>query len=69
MAEIPEEVVFFTSADQIEFTTRTNGDSVRIKKLKLTQEQATSLAFLVNADNKAELKWEVKVAGEQHGPV
>ncbi len=43
--------------------TRTNGDSVRIKNLKLTQDQATSLAWLVNNDDNAELEFQVKVKG------
>ena len=61
MAEIAEEVTFFTNADAIEFKTRTNGDTLFIHRLHLTQAQATSLAWLVNADNKAELKFHIKV--------
>lgn len=61
MAEIDEEVTFHTKADQIEFNTRTNGDRIHIRNLKLTQEQATSLAWLVNADDNAELEFQVKV--------
>ena len=61
MAEIDEEVVFYTKADQIELNTRTNGDRLYINKLKLTQAQATSVAWLVNADGEIELEWNVKV--------
>ncbi len=61
MAEVEEEVVFHTSADSIEFKTKTNGDSIFIHTLHLTQAQATSLAWLVNADNNAELEFQVKV--------
>ena len=61
MAEIEEEVVFHTKADQVEFHTKTNGDKLNIKNLKLTQKQATSLTWLVNADNQVELEWQVKV--------
>lgn len=61
MAEIEEEVVFHTKADQVEFNTRTNGDKLRIRQLNLSQSQAASLTWLVNADNNVELEWQVKV--------
>lgn len=61
MAEIEEEVTFCTKADQVEFHTQTNGDVVHIKKLTLTRDQATSMAWLVNTDNDVELEWFVKV--------
>ncbi len=63
MAEIEEELTFYTKADQVQFSTQTNGDSVRINNLKLTQTQATSMAWLINADNEAELEFSVKVKG------
>ncbi len=63
MAEVEEEVIFHTKADGIEFKTRTNGDTLFIHTLKLTQKQATSLAWLVNADDHAELEFQVKVKG------
>ncbi len=63
MPEVEEECVFHTKVDQVQFNTRTNGDSIRIKDLKLSQDQATSLAWLVNADNDNELEWQVKVKG------
>ncbi len=63
MAEIEEEVVFYTTADQVQFNTRTNGDKLHINKLKLTQAQATSVAWLVNADGSAELEFSIKVKG------
>ena len=59
--EIEEECIFTTKADQIRFQTQTNGDSIIIQNLKLTQSQATSLAWLVNADGTAELEFQVKV--------
>lgn len=40
---------------------QTNGDSVYMKRLKLTQEQATSLAWLVNHDGGHALSIEIKV--------
>lgn len=52
---------FETTADMIELTTKTNGDRIEIHKLHLTQEQATSLVWLVNADDDAILEWEVKL--------
>lgn len=63
MPEVESEVTFYTKADQIQFHTQTNGDNIRIKSLKLTQDQATSLAWLVNADGKAELEFKIKVKG------
>ena len=61
MAEVDEECVFLTRADQVQFHTQTNGDTIRIKNLKLTQKQATSFAWLVNADDTAELEFQVKI--------
>ena len=61
MAQIPETVTFFTKADQIKFMTQTNGDEIHILNLKLTQVKATSLAWLVNADNNEELEIKVRV--------
>ena len=63
MAEIEEEVIFYTKADHVQFHTRTNGDNMQIKNLALTQNQATSLTWLINADGQAELEWQVKVKG------
>ena len=63
MADVEEECVFLTRADQVQFHTQTNGDSVRLKNLKLTQAQATSMAWLVNADGAAELEFHIKVKG------
>ena len=59
--EVEEEVIFHTKADQVKFFTQTNGDKLNIIKLKLTQGQATSLAWLVNADDNAQLEFQVKV--------
>lgn len=61
MPEIEEEVTFCTGVDAIEFKTRTNGDTIFIHKLHLSQEQATSLAWLVNADGNVELEFQIKV--------
>ncbi len=63
MAEIEEEVTFHTVADQVQFNTQTNGDRLHLRKLALTQGQATSLTWLLNADNGIELEWQIKVKG------
>lgn len=61
MAEVEEECTFYTRTDQVKFHTQTNGDDIHIKNLNLTQAQATSLAWLVNADGTVELEFQVKV--------
>lgn len=61
MPEIEEEVTFHTTADQVRFSTRTNGDSLSLGKLNLTQMQATTITWLVNADDNAELEFQIKV--------
>ncbi len=63
MADVEEELTFYTKADQVQFNTRTNGDILHINNLALTQAQATSMTWLVNADNEAELEFSVKVKG------
>ena len=63
MLEVEEECIFYTKADQVMFHTRTNGDKVFLRDLRLTQAQATSLAWLVNADKTAELEFQVKIKG------
>lgn len=63
MAEVEEECTFYTRADQVKFHTQTNGDAIYLKNLKLTQKQATSMAWLVNADGAAELEFQIKIKG------
>ena len=63
MPEVESECIFETRADQVKFITQTNGDSIHIKDLQLTQAQATSFAWLVNADDIAVLEFQVKVKG------
>lgn len=63
MAEVEEEVKFHTKADQVQFRTQTNGDYINLQRLILSQDQATSMAWLVNADNNIELEWQVKIKG------
>ena len=59
MPQIPETAEFTVGADQAIFTTKTNGDILKITGLHLPAEQAAALAYLVNQPNK--LKIEVKV--------
>ena len=59
--KVEEKCTFFTRADQVKFHTQTNGDELHIPKLKLTQSQATSLAWLVNADGAVKLEFRVKI--------
>ena len=61
MAEISEICEFCTRSDQVHFHTRTNGDNIHIKGIHLTQDQATNLAWLVNADDNVKLKFEIKL--------
>lgn len=61
MATIDEDCTFITGTDQVQFFTQTNGDSLHIKNLELTQDQATSLAWLVNSHR--ELVWTVSIKG------
>lgn len=60
MAEIEEEVVVVVPGpDQIRFQTQTNGDSLSFGRLELTQGQAASLAWLVNAGKSLEVQIKV----------
>lgn len=61
MAEVDEELTFYTRADQIKLITQTNGDVITISKINLSQSQAASLAWLINADDIAELEIQIKV--------
>lgn len=61
MAQVSEVCVFNTKADQVKFITQTNGDELYIVRLKLNQEQATSLAWLINSDEGHELQFRVRV--------
>jgi hypothetical protein len=48
MPEIEEECIFTAKADSIKFTTQTNGDTIVITGLNLTDGQAASFAWLIN---------------------
>ena len=57
--EIPCCCEFQAGADQVRLTTQTNGDSVTMKGLNLTKDQAASLAYLIN-DTDNHLSIEIK---------
>ncbi len=59
MPEIEDEVMFILGADQLKFTTATNGDTLVVSGINLTREQAASVAYLVNSQQ--ELQVEIKL--------
>lgn len=61
MAKAEKECKFETKADQVEFTTKTNGDFIMIRNLHLTQEQSSSLAWLINSGESAILEVQIKI--------
>lgn len=61
MAQVAETVTFYTKADQIHFQTRTNGDELHILNLKLDQDQATSVTWLINSDDEHELEVKIRI--------
>ena len=52
MAEIDEECRFIVKADDVKFTTQTNGDIIIISRLSFSKEQAASFAWLINHPDK-----------------
>ena len=61
MAEIVENCEFIVGADDIQFNTQTNGDTIIIRNLELSQGQAATLAWLINGPST--LKVEIKLSG------
>ena len=58
--EIPDQCEFtITKQDQAQLQTRTNGDTVIFGGIKLSQEQATILAWLVNSPKQLSVKVEL----------
>ena len=47
--EIEHESKFDVKEDQMEFTTQSNGDRIRIHSIHLTPESAAALAHMVNS--------------------
>ncbi len=52
MPEIEAEVTFHVETDGAKLTTQTNGDILIINNFHLTREQAATLAWLVNSNQK-----------------
>ena len=59
--EIENEAKFDIDEDCIEFTTRTNGDSMRIRGIHMSKESAGALAYMVNSGKALEI--EIKIKG------
>lgn len=61
MPTIPETCEFLASADQVRLTTQTNGDKIHIHGIRLGEDNAAVLAYLINkSDN--HLKIEIREA-------
>jgi len=61
MAEVEEECKFTVVCDCVKLTTNTNGDTICITGIALSQKQAASLAWLIN-NHPSVLDFEVKLA-------
>ncbi|KKM79561.1 hypothetical protein LCGC14_1348780 [marine sediment metagenome] len=59
MPEIEDEVTFDVEVDGAGFTTKTNGDILIINNFHLSREQAATLAWLVNSNQK--IQFQVKL--------
>lgn len=61
MVEIPDTCEFKAGADQVRFTTQTNGDYIVFKGIHLGKDAAAALSYLINkTDN--HLSIEIKEA-------
>ncbi len=59
MPEIEDEVTFDVKVDGVELKTKTNGDILIINNFHLSREQAATLAWLVNSNQK--IQFQVKL--------
>lgn len=59
--ELENEAKFDISENQIQYTTQTNGNSMRIHGLCMSKENAAALAYLIN--KKVILEVEIKEKG------
>ncbi len=59
--ELENESKFDVKEDQLEFTTMSNGDRIRIHGIHLTPESAAALAHMVNGGHVLEV--EIKAKG------
>ena len=58
---IPDKCEFqISNSDQVQLTTKTNGDRITISGVQFTPEQAASLSYLIN--NQKSLSIEIKEA-------
>jgi len=62
MADIQEKFETESIVDNIVFETHCNGDKITLTKLALSQEMATSLAWLINHKSGTKLQIEIKLA-------
>ncbi len=60
MPQINDHCEIIVGADQFEMTTKTNGDILIIRGIDLSNEQAASLAWLINLADGEKLKVEIK---------
>ena len=57
MPEIPNHIeITAHKADQVLFNTRTNGDTLVVNHMVLSQEEATTLAWLTNSPKKLKIE-------------
>lgn len=56
MPEIEEEVTFHIEIDGAKLTTKTNGDILMFNDFHLLREQAATIAWLVNSNQKIEIQ-------------
>jgi len=49
MPQIPDRVEFCVVKDDIEFSTKSNGDRMRIHDIHMDRENAAALVYLVNS--------------------
>ena len=61
MPEFETEVTFDVGEDQAKFRTQSNGDTLLIEGLNLTQKQAASLAWIVNIKDPKKIQIQIKV--------
>ena len=61
MGELTEKFETDVFNDKLVFETHCNGDKLTIAKMALTQEMATSLAWIINHPSKTTLKLVIKV--------
>ena len=58
--EIENEAKFDIGEDCIEFTTRTNGDSMRLHSIHMSKEHAGALAYMINSGEILEIQIKIK---------